>query len=156
MDQQHHAHPQRKIFLPDPSYIGFWFGVTVFISFVVFFAIFLLCLWIFHKRTSRRSRNYRRVSEVELPTIRSAPPARGGVDPGVRAGIPQIRYASDTVLPYEEYTCACCICQFVEGESVSMIPNCRHTFHSHCIDSHMARATTSTTTAATTDDVVDV
>lgn len=117
------ARESKRNNIPDPGdFVGFWFVASV----LGFLVIAYLCLWICHRRITRTMPNYHRTpttADIELPSIIHS--------------IPHITYAPNTVLPYQEETCAVCLSEFVAGESVSTIPNCRHTFHSHCIALHM-------------------
>ncbi|XP_010252422.1 PREDICTED: RING-H2 finger protein ATL52-like [Nelumbo nucifera] len=45
--------------------------------------------------------------------------------------IPAQRYTKEV---REDGTCAVCLCEFMEGEEVRILPQCMHSFHVPCID----------------------
>ncbi|XP_019053615.1 PREDICTED: RING-H2 finger protein ATL51-like [Nelumbo nucifera] len=50
--------------------------------------------------------------------------------------IPAQRYTKEVrlVTRREDWTCAVCLCEIMEGEEVRILPQCMHSFHVPCID----------------------
>lgn len=142
--------PARRFDHPSPEYVPFSYVALAFAALAVSVAVGVYCFWIAFTRSLR---SYDRLTpaagaatvaaEIELQGTSIGPPTPAGVDPDVRRQIPQLIYGSDNgELPYREEKCACCQFEFMGGESVSILPNCRHSFHSSCIFTHMTRIST--------------
>lgn len=119
--------PERRFDPPNPVYVSIWFSGAALLALVVFTILILLCLWRWFRRALRNNgiiAPTTTVAELELSAV--------GLDPYVRQRIPHVIFASTSELPYEEEKCACCQFEFMIGESVSIIPSCRHSFHSSC------------------------
>lgn len=81
------------------------------------------------RRRNRRNRSSRIVFYVDsnnnlVPT--------GGLDSAVLKGLPLFVYSSETNLNMPE--CAVCLSEFEEGEKGRILPRCKHSFHTECID----------------------
>ncbi|XP_060668176.1 RING-H2 finger protein ATL28-like [Ziziphus jujuba] len=131
---------EMKFDLPNETHVEFW----------------VVARCIYNRRRNSINNNRRRNSvtasthdndnEVELAVLISAsssapPPDHVGVYPCVRQRIPQTTYkscsTSFSVQPFHEEMCALWQYDFMDGDSVSIIPHCSHSFHSSCISSHM-------------------
>ncbi|OWM68941.1 RING-H2 finger protein ATL57-like [Punica granatum] len=85
------------------------------------------------------ARGRRRHLRVLAPSRSRRPPSGGpsrwvagkGVDPAVIRALPT--YAYDGSAKYQ-VDCPVCLSEFVEAETVKVIPHCEHVFHVHCID----------------------
>jgi hypothetical protein len=80
---------------------------------------------------SRRVEVVERVSAL-LFTDSEADPS-GGLDPGVVAALPVVKYrrARSASAALE---CAVCLAEFAPGERLKQLPSCAHAFHVDCID----------------------
>ncbi|KAL3622754.1 hypothetical protein CASFOL_032005 [Castilleja foliolosa] len=65
----------------------------------------------------------------------NAPPARGtGLDSAAISSLPVLSYGSIYKKPSPGAECAICLSVFQEGDSVKVLPICRHGFHPGCVD----------------------
>lgn len=48
-------------------------------------------------------------------------------------------YAVNTCGESQEVTCAICLQDFKDGDSARVLPNCKHSFHTQCIDEWLIR-----------------
>ncbi|CAN6314042.1 unnamed protein product [Urochloa humidicola] len=58
----------------------------------------------------------------------------GGVDPGVVAALPVVRYRRARAASSGALECAVCLAEFAPGERLKQLPSCSHAFHIDCID----------------------
>ncbi|KAG5235036.1 hypothetical protein OIU76_026265 [Salix suchowensis] len=85
----------------------------------------------------RRAILFRDLGRQTVPDIENyiEPPKRG-LDPLVISSLPVFTYKlaeqTDHGEPVDE--CSICLGTIVEGDSVRVLPNCKHTFHVECID----------------------
>ncbi|XP_059637071.1 RING-H2 finger protein ATL52-like [Cornus florida] len=81
-----------------------------------------------HHRRSRRGRIARGISNLEPMSSRSFD------NPNMKL-VSSFRYKKEGVAQGGyEYECPVCLCAFEEGEEVSQLPRCKHSFHAACID----------------------
>ncbi|KAJ7296229.1 hypothetical protein O6H91_11G063900 [Diphasiastrum complanatum] len=60
----------------------------------------------------------------------------GGVDQATLETYPKIIFSPQHPLPHTEDTsCSICLGDYKDEEVLRMLPDCRHVFHAHCIDS---------------------
>ncbi|KAF7119758.1 hypothetical protein RHSIM_Rhsim13G0102000 [Rhododendron simsii] len=69
-----------------------------------------------------------------LPLWRSSNYPKG-LDPSAVRSLPLVSYGGDAKHPID---CVICLCEFEDGETVKMIPYCRHVFHPECVDTWLA------------------
>ncbi|KAK6936127.1 Zinc finger, RING-type [Dillenia turbinata] len=60
---------------------------------------------------------------------------RQGLDPAAVRSLPMFSYDADAKHPID---CAVCLTEFEDGETVKVIPCCRHVFHPCCIDTWLS------------------
>ncbi|CAH1453404.1 unnamed protein product [Lactuca virosa] len=82
------------------------------------------------RRSNRRNRSTRVVFYVDSNNTVGMP--TGGLDASVLKGLPLFVYSSETNKDMPE--CAVCLSEFEEGEKGRILPKCRHSFHTECID----------------------
>lgn len=58
---------------------------------------------------------------------------------GILDSLPVVTYPTDARVRSRNTECSICLCQFAEGDNVSVLPVCEHTFHPHCIRNLIAR-----------------
>ncbi|KAI9080152.1 hypothetical protein K1719_037830 [Acacia pycnantha] len=58
----------------------------------------------------------------------------GGLDPTTVQSLPAFRYNSEE----KHQDCAICLSEFEIGETVKIVPNCKHVFHRECIDTWLS------------------
>ncbi|GKB90604.1 RING-H2 finger protein ATL2-like protein [Tanacetum coccineum] len=83
-----------------------------------------------NRRRNHRNRSPRLVFYVDSNRTPSTP--TGGLDPSILKSLPLFIYSSkpDTVAP----ECAVCLSEFETGETGRVLPKCKHSFHTECID----------------------
>lgn len=90
------------------------------------------------RRQARRRNLMRRLGIIALMDAHDPPPPprRSGLDPIVMASLPAIVFK----LPENQdpagaaVECAVCLSAVEDGETARILPNCKHIFHSECID----------------------
>ncbi|KAI3690074.1 hypothetical protein L2E82_48049 [Cichorium intybus] len=82
------------------------------------------------RRRSRRNRSSRIVFYVDTNNGLAVP--TGGLDQTVLKRLPLFVYSSETHDNLPE--CAVCLSEFEEGEKGRILPKCKHSFHTECID----------------------
>ncbi|XP_054781734.1 RING-H2 finger protein ATL2-like [Prosopis cineraria] len=104
--------------------------------FLFLMLIVLICL---HQAYSSlcRSRHRHGGGQRRLPlhissTISATAQSKGRLDPSLFKFLPTFTYSSTIHLPLND--CAICLSELQEGDEVRTLPNCSHSFHSHCID----------------------
>eukprot|EP01018_Ginkgo_biloba_P028867 Gb_20666 [translate_table: standard] len=60
--------------------------------------------------------------------------ANSGMKKKALRALPSINYGKDPRLPDSATDCPICLGEFVEGETVRVLPKCKHCFHLQCID----------------------
>ncbi|KAL4565251.1 hypothetical protein LXL04_029337 [Taraxacum kok-saghyz] len=83
-----------------------------------------------NRRGNRRNRSTRVVFYVDSNNNLAVP--TGGLDASVLKGLPLFVYSSETHGNMTE--CAVCLSEFEEGEKGRILPKCKHSFHTECID----------------------
>ncbi|XP_058182683.1 RING-H2 finger protein ATL66 [Rhododendron vialii] len=100
----------------------------------VLFAILLLITFLFLYTRCR----YRHLHHAAPHTSSSthAPPSRPrGLDPSTIKSFPIVLHTSSSdTKSVAESECCICLGVFGVGEKVKVLPNCRHCFHSECVD----------------------
>lgn len=100
----------------------------------VLFAILLLITFLFLYTRCR----YRHLHHAAAHTSLSphAPPSRPrGLDPSTIKSFPIVLHTSSSdTKSVDESECCICLGVFGDGEKVKVLPNCRHCFHSECVD----------------------
>ncbi|XP_059441779.1 RING-H2 finger protein ATL39-like [Corylus avellana] len=115
-------HEQNNLFLPI-----FW---GIFASLVV---IFFLLVHYFHCR--RRQANHNRVEEVEMQQA-----VNGAVDPDLLSKV--IYHPGGSDIPFQQDTCTLCLCNYDDGDELTLLSSCGHAYHNGCIAEHFSRNTT--------------
>ncbi|KAJ8527674.1 hypothetical protein K7X08_015125 [Anisodus acutangulus] len=66
--------------------------------------------------------------------------ATKGLSQEVIEKLPKYKFCSvNTCSKSQEGTCAICLQDFTDGDSARLIPNCKHSFHTQCIDEWLIR-----------------
>ncbi|XP_019150875.1 PREDICTED: RING-H2 finger protein ATL66 [Ipomoea nil] len=106
-------------------------GRTLFFIVVLFAIILLITFVVLYARWVCRFRP-RPIQSAHAPQLVPPPPPRG-LDPCVIDGIPITLHRSSGNGGGEA---ECCICLgiFQDGDKVKSLPQCRHCFHSECVD----------------------
>ncbi|KZV23797.1 hypothetical protein F511_22859 [Dorcoceras hygrometricum] len=113
-----------------------YFILVLFSSILFINVLFLLSRWAcrcFHHSPPPPS------IPITLPVRRpSPPPAPRGLDPTSINNLPILLYKSSCsdidAGRITETDCCICIGPFREGEKMKMLPECKHCFHSECVD----------------------
>lgn len=110
--------------------IGFGMSAT----FIVFVCTRLICGRI------RRRQMFEIESRLDLDQL---PEHRNsGLDPGVVAAIPSLKFHPDAFSPSEDTQCIICLAEYEEKEDLRVMPDCGHTFHLSCIDTWLKKQST--------------
>lgn len=120
-------------------------GKIMLASIIVLFVVvvFLVLLHLYARwylvRLQRRNHNRRRNRHNRSTRIvfyldpdRGAAVTRHGLDSSVLKSLPLFIYSSETDENMPE--CAVCLSEFEEGEKGRILPKCKHSFHTECID----------------------
>ncbi|KAJ4950999.1 hypothetical protein NE237_027831 [Protea cynaroides] len=131
---------------------GNWVGVvlTLIISIVIAVTLVLILYisaWCLLKRSTarRRSRINQLISEATIMRTHGHEPAMaGGVDPCVIASLPVFTYKELKQQDEKNVSreCAVCLGLFQDEEMIWLLPNCKHFFHSDCINRWLISNTT--------------
>ncbi|KAH7840587.1 hypothetical protein Vadar_018917 [Vaccinium darrowii] len=101
-----------------------------FIFAVVLFAALLVITSLFLYSSCRKL--YRHTTETSDSHDPSSQPR--GLDPSTIKSFPIVLHKSSGKKTADESECCVCLGVFGEGEKVKVLPNCRHCFHSECVD----------------------
>ncbi|XP_052188350.1 RING-H2 finger protein ATL2 [Diospyros lotus] len=108
---------------------------------VILFAVVVLmiCLHIYARwyllRTRQRQRlrrRSRRRTHLIFYVEPNAPAASRGLDGSVLSSLPVFVYSA--AAQPDALECAVCLCEFEENEKARLLPKCKHSFHTECID----------------------
>ena len=109
--------------------------VMVGTAILLFLLIILIILFNAYVRFCRRRR--RDFLSHSLPTTASAEPR---LDPSVIKSLPTFFFSAAVHRSLQD--CAVCLSEFADGDKVRTLPNCKHGFHTHCIDAWFASHST--------------
>ncbi|KAK9067891.1 hypothetical protein SSX86_012002 [Deinandra increscens subsp. villosa] len=85
------------------------------------------------RRRNRRNRSSSRiVFYVDSNGLSAAAASTGGLDAAVLKSLPLFVYSSEVDVSMPE--CAVCLSEFEDGETGRVLPKCKHSFHTECID----------------------
>ncbi|KAL1211106.1 RING-H2 finger protein ATL28 [Cardamine amara subsp. amara] len=104
-------------------------GVLLFVIFAGFFSLFF---WRFLLNRLFSAWNLQRTPYGDLIHV-ATPTENTGLDPIIIQSFPVFLYSSATMKNHGT-ECAICLSEFSDEDKVRLIPVCRHTFHSNCID----------------------
>ncbi|KAI8524185.1 hypothetical protein RHMOL_Rhmol13G0130200 [Rhododendron molle] len=102
--------------------------------FMGFFSLYLRRFSDSLSSSSRRRPSSPFSSSSLLPLWRSSNYPKG-LDPSTVRLLPIVSYGGDAKHLID---CVICLCEFEDGETVKMIPYCRHVFHPECVDTWLA------------------
>ncbi|KAF6134375.1 hypothetical protein GIB67_005767 [Kingdonia uniflora] len=117
------ANPNNK----SPTAFDISMGLTILV--LLTGLLFMCCMSVYMRRCEDEVRS----SQRRTSTVTKSVPR--GLDPDVVNKLPLFLYDGGTK---EGGDCAVCLGEFVEGESVRVIPCCGHVFHQDCIDTWFA------------------
>ncbi|KAL2341784.1 hypothetical protein Fmac_009724 [Flemingia macrophylla] len=107
-------------------------SAIVFLFFVVVIMLFLHVYARWYLRLARRRHRRRRTQLVfHSDVVNTAAPR--GLDAAVLASLPVFSYDPKT-RPGNAPECAVCLSEFEPGEPGRVLPKCKHSFHTECID----------------------
>lgn len=113
-------------------------GRTFFFIIVLFSIVLLITLLYLYARWICRFRHLpappTASSDAHAP---HAPPSQAlGLDSAAINSLPiiQLRSPAAIATPIVESECCICLGAFRDGEKVKVLPNCRHCYHSECVD----------------------
>lgn len=106
-------------------------GRTLFFIVMLFSIILLVTLLLLYARWICRY-HPSSAATISAASVAHAPPPQAlGLDPVSINSLPLILYRpSDKELG----ECSICLGIFVDGDKVKVLPNCRHCYHSECVD----------------------
>ncbi|KAB1214519.1 E3 ubiquitin-protein ligase ATL6 [Morella rubra] len=112
--------------------------ITVIISLVLVFAVFLLaflCIYFFECNNSRYS-----IGGADSTLFGSGQPPSEGLDPAVLNTFPILTYSVVKGLKIGRggLECAVCLIEFEDHDTLRLLPKCNHVFHHECIDTWLA------------------
>ncbi|KAE8055721.1 hypothetical protein FH972_012543 [Carpinus fangiana] len=117
----HKSHFQNELFLQI-------FG-GIFASLIVIYILQVL-----YFRYRRRQANHNREEEVEMQQ------ASGAVDPNLLSEI--IYHPGSSNIPFQQDTCTLCLCDYDDGDELTLLNSCGHVYHNGCIAEHFSKNTT--------------
>ncbi|KVH90746.1 RING-H2 finger protein ATL57-like [Cynara cardunculus var. scolymus] len=109
-------------------------ALTILVLLTVLFFMAFFSLYI------RRFSNNNNNSADPVTRLRQTPShfrcdKRGGLDPSAVRVLPLVPYSDESKIWSE---CSICLSEFEDGETVKLIPYCRHGFHPLCIDTWLS------------------
>ncbi|KAH7841591.1 hypothetical protein Vadar_031848 [Vaccinium darrowii] len=101
---------------------------------VVLFAVLLVITFLF--LYSRCRYRHLHAAYTSSPHVTHAPPSQPrGLDPStIKSFSIVLHTTSSEKKTADESECCICLGVFGDGEKVKVLPNCRHCFHSECVD----------------------
>lgn len=101
-------------------------GRTLFLVLLLFFVVFIGTIFYVYGRWVCRN------SLQHAPPQQNVTQPRRGLDPNTISNLPIILHRGSSNQNQSE----CCICLgiFQDGEKVKVLPDCRHRYHSECVD----------------------
>ncbi|EFH46452.1 hypothetical protein ARALYDRAFT_329916 [Arabidopsis lyrata subsp. lyrata] len=107
---------------------------TILILFIAILMVSLhLCSRWYLLRSSRFNRTAAALTFFANPSSTAVVTTSGGLNPSVIKSLPIFTFSAATAQK-NAIECAVCLSAFVDNESGRVLPNCKHTFHVHCID----------------------
>ncbi|KAK9059417.1 hypothetical protein SSX86_022037 [Deinandra increscens subsp. villosa] len=85
-------------------------------------------------RSNPTNRSNRLVYYINGNRESCSPAAAGGLDASVLKSLPAFVYSPETLTDANVPECAVCLSEFEDGEKGRVLPNCKHRFHTGCID----------------------
>lgn len=119
-----------KIVSPGLNVVMTVIGFAVSTMFIVFVCTRLICARI-HLNASRRSSSLPVASRSDLSILE-----RGlhGLESVVIANFPTKKYTNALFASSEDAKCTVCLADYVEEDTLRILPYCGHSFHAACID----------------------
>lgn len=132
-------HPQKQTTLPNPPFdSSIPLTIIVLLTALFFMAFFSLYVRCFSAGSDPSPNSS---SRQDAPVASS----KVGADPDVVRSLPVVGYGGgggggpgEWMMQYRQSDCAVCLSDFEEGETVKVIPLCRHVFHPECVDTWLS------------------
>ncbi|XP_059282517.1 E3 ubiquitin-protein ligase ATL41-like [Lycium ferocissimum] len=99
--------------------------------------VFFVSLLHIYARCVLRRQARRRAALQHLSIITSAAqvePPKTGLDPSIIASLPIFVFKQNDHIENNSIECTVCLSVLENGETVRILPNCKHIFHAECID----------------------
>ncbi|KAJ7977594.1 RING-H2 finger protein [Quillaja saponaria] len=103
----------------------------IMLCFTIILFIAVMIIIFFHRYLCCHSRHIRHLFSISDTANNKA---GAGLDPSVLKFLPTFAYCNSSVTHFRLPDCAVCLSDFEDGDGVRFLPNCNHTFHTHCID----------------------
>lgn len=113
--------------------------VCLFFVVAVMVALHMYARYVFRRQERRREALRQAVIANAAVQSNDSQP-RTGLDAGVIATLPIFIYSKGVDDVHIE--CSVCLSNLEEGEMARLLPNCKHTFHSQCIDTWLRAQST--------------
>ncbi|KAI5065685.1 hypothetical protein GOP47_0020380, partial [Adiantum capillus-veneris] len=111
---------------------------AIVVLFVVVFFILILHIyakWFWRRTPNRRHGSWRRRSRLHFTGEEPHAANRSvGLDKSIIEALPIFSYKIPSSEEEPLLECAVCLCEFEENEKGRLLPSCKHSFHSECID----------------------
>ncbi|KAL5729963.1 RING-type E3 ubiquitin transferase [Ranunculus cassubicifolius] len=105
--------------------------VCLFFVVVIMAGLHMYARYVLRRQERRRELMRQSIMASAAAQMSANGQQRTGLDAGVIATLPIFIYNQGANVHYE---CSVCLSNLEEGEMARLLPNCKHTFHSQCID----------------------
>ena len=134
--------PKYDYFQPHSSHYNL--NSRVMLTAIISLSIIIVIVTILHiyaRIILRRQARRRAIIQQLRLAVSQGPPGdqpRSGLDPAVIAALPIFLFKQLDVETAESTECSVCLSSLEDGDMARVLPNCKHIFHSECIDKWLA------------------